>query len=84
MRFAGAPKGLEQVHGRRILDAVAAALAGACDSLLLVANSPDAGEWLPGVRVVRDVLPDVGSLGGLHAALDFAPRTTIIHLVPCR
>lgn len=36
---------------------------------LLVANAPDAGEWHPGLRVVRDVITGAGALGGIHAAL---------------
>lgn len=71
-RFGGAPKGLETVGGRRILDAAAGALAAAADELLLVANAPDAARWLDGARVVRDVVPGAGSLGGLHAALAHA------------
>ena len=77
-RFAGTPKGLEQVHGRRIVDAVAAALAPASDSLLLVANAADREQWLPGVRVARDVFPDLGSLGGLHAALAHADGRDVL------
>ena len=71
-RFGGAPKGLEAVGGLRILDAVAGALAAAADELLLVANAAEAEGWLPGTRVVRDVVADAGSLGGLHAALAHA------------
>lgn len=68
-RFGGAPKGLERVGGRRIIDRVTAALRGVTDELLLVANAPDAAGWLPGVRTVADVRPGAGALGGLHAAL---------------
>jgi molybdopterin-guanine dinucleotide biosynthesis protein A len=39
------------------------------DELLLVANDPGAGEWLPGVRTEPDVRPGLGSLGGIHAAV---------------
>lgn len=68
-RYGGAPKGLERVGGRRIIDRVADALSDASDSLLLVANDPAAAEWLPGVRCVPDVRPGLGGLGGIHAAL---------------
>lgn len=57
------------VGAMRVIDRVAAALAGACDELLLIANVPGAEAWLPGVRVAPDVYRDRGSLGGVHAAL---------------
>jgi molybdenum cofactor guanylyltransferase len=68
-RYGGAPKGLERVAGRRIIDRVADALRPATDDLLLIANDPAAGAWLPGVRHAADVRPGLGSLGGIHAAL---------------
>ena len=52
-----------------MLDAVARALGAATDAMLLVANADGSDRWLPDVPTVRDVIPDVGSLGGLHAAL---------------
>ena len=76
-RFGGRPKGLETVGGARMIDRVASALATVCDARLLVANAPDADAWLPGVRVVADVHPDMGALGGLHAALAHA-RTAVL------
>jgi molybdopterin-guanine dinucleotide biosynthesis protein A len=77
-RFGGAPKGLARVGEARIVDRVADALGGACDDLLLVANTPAAAGWLPGVRVVADVRPGCGSLGGLHAALVHAGGAVIV------
>ena len=71
-RFGGAPKGLERVDGRRIVDRVAAALREVTDDLLVIANAPDAAQWLPGVRTLADVRPGLGALGGLHAALQHA------------
>ncbi len=68
-RYAGRPKGLELVHGERIIDRVRAALDPVVDDLLLIANDDAAGGWLPGVRWERDVLRDVGSVAGIHAAL---------------
>ncbi|MBA4072749.1 MAG: molybdenum cofactor guanylyltransferase [Gemmatimonas sp.] len=71
-RFGGQPKGLQIVEGARIIDRVAAALRGAADELLLVANDPGAAGWLPGVRTAADVRRGEGALGGLHAALSHA------------
>lgn len=77
-RFGGRPKGLERVAGTRIIDRVAEALRASTDELLVVANDPAAGAWLPGVRVAGDVRPGEGSLGGLHAALSHAPGAVLV------
>lgn len=77
-RLGGVRKGLLCVGGRRMLDRVADALGGVVDRLLLVANDPDARAWLPGVRVVADLRPAAGSLGGLHAALAHAGGPAIV------
>ena len=77
-RYGGTAKGLERVAGRRIIDRVAVALRGACDDLMLVANDPSAASWLPGVRCVADVLPGLGSLGGIHAALSHARGPVLV------
>ena len=75
-RFGGAAKGLELVGGTRVIDRVAAALRESCDEVIIVANDPAAAEWIPGVRVVTDVRPGFGALGGVHAALTSAHRAT--------
>lgn len=77
-RYGGAPKGLERVGGRRIIDRVAEALREATDSLLLVANETVADEWLPGVRRVEDVHRGAGGLGGIHAALSHADSAVLV------
>jgi len=68
-RFGGRPKGLERVHGVRIIDRVAAALRSAADDLLVVADDPNAPLWLGDVRVITDLCSGLGSLGGLLSAL---------------
>jgi molybdopterin-guanine dinucleotide biosynthesis protein A len=78
VRYGGQPKGLERVHGERVIDRVAAALRATTDSLLLIANDPGAAGWLPGVRVAADVRPGIGSLGGIHAALVHAATAVIV------
>ncbi|HEU6450126.1 MAG TPA: molybdenum cofactor guanylyltransferase [Gemmatimonadaceae bacterium] len=77
-RYGGRPKGLERVGGKRVLDRVVEALAPATDELLLIANEARASEWLPGVRVERDLRPGCGSLGGIHAALAHAGTDIIV------
>lgn len=71
-RFGGVAKGLESVGGVRIIDRVAAALRDSCDDLIIVANDPAAAGWIPGARVIGDVRPGAGPLGGVHAALAHA------------
>jgi CTP:molybdopterin cytidylyltransferase MocA len=61
-RFGGRPKGLELVAGVRILDRLVDAMVAAFGELpLLVANAPNAGDWRPGLRVVADAVPGLGS-----------------------
>jgi molybdopterin-guanine dinucleotide biosynthesis protein A len=77
-RYGGLPKGLERIHGVRIIDRVRAALEPAVDDLLLIANDDGAAEWLPGVRCASDVLRQVGSVAGIHAALVHAGAPVLV------
>lgn len=77
-RYGGRPKGLERVGGRRVIDRVADALAGAADELLLIANDPAAHAWLASVPMATDVRPGLGSLGGIHAAIVRAGRPVLV------
>lgn len=77
-RFGGRPKGLESVGGARIIDRVARALRQVTDDLLLVANAPDAADWLPGVRTVPDLRAGDGALGGVHTALATAETDILL------
>jgi len=77
-RYGGLPKGLECVRGRRIIDRVVDALRETTDDLLLIANSPEAAGWLPGVRCAADVRAGAGSLGGIHAALVHAGGPAVV------
>ena len=77
-RYGGAPKGLEAVGGRRIVDRVVEALRETTDRLLLVANDPAAGAWIPGIPTVADVRTGAGSLGGIHAALVHAGTPVLL------
>jgi molybdopterin-guanine dinucleotide biosynthesis protein A len=76
--MGGTPKGLLPVGGIRILDRLVAAFQEALGGLpLLVANTPDAGSWSPGLRVVPDRIPGGGTLAGLHAAVIEAPAPVV-------
>ena len=77
-RFAGKPKGLEVVGGERILDRLVRVMTAALDGPpLLVANVPEAPSWRPDLRVVADVRPGLGSLGGIYTAVVEAPAPVV-------
>jgi molybdopterin-guanine dinucleotide biosynthesis protein A len=77
-RFGGKPKGLERVGGERILDRLAAAMQDALGRApLLVTNAPEAAGWRPDLRVVADLRPGIGALGGIHTAVVEAPAPVV-------
>lgn len=64
--------------GERILDRLVGTLTEALGAPpLLVANAPDAAEWHSGLRVVPDVRPGLGSLGGIYTAVVEAPAPVV-------
>jgi molybdopterin-guanine dinucleotide biosynthesis protein A len=70
-RYGGRPKGLLEVGGRRILDRVVETIERATgERPTIVANAPDATSWRPDLRVVPDVVPGQGSLGGILTAVE--------------
>ncbi len=77
-RFGGRPKGLEMVGGERILDRLVAAMTAAIgEPPLLVANAPEAPSWRPDLRIVSDVRPGLGALGGIYTAVIEAPAPVV-------
>jgi molybdenum cofactor guanylyltransferase len=77
-RFGGKPKGLEFVGGERILDRLVRVMTAAIgEAPLLVANAADAPGWVPGLRVVADVRPGFGALGGIYTAVVEAPAPVV-------
>ena len=77
-RFDRRPKGLETIGGVRILDRLVGVLTEALgEPPLLVANAPDAAGWRPDLRVVPDVRPGTGSLGGIYTAVVEAPAPVV-------
>jgi molybdopterin-guanine dinucleotide biosynthesis protein A len=78
-RFGGKPKGLERVGGMRILDRVISAVQEATGQPpVLIANAADADQWHPGLTVVRDLLPQRGSLGGIYTAVTSAQGPVLV------
>ena len=64
--------------GERILDRLVSTMTAALgEPPLLVANSPDAPGWYPHLRVVPDLRPGCGALGGLHTAVSEAPAPVV-------
>lgn len=77
-RFGGRLKGLETVGGERILDRVVRTLTEAFGTApLLVANAPGAAAWRPDLRVVPDLRPGLGALGGIYTAVVEAPAPVV-------
>lgn len=78
-RFGGRPKGLETVGGRRILDRLVDQFVAAFgEPPLLIANAPDAADWRADLRVVPDVQPGLGALGGILTAVVAAPAPVVV------
>lgn len=61
-----------------MIDRVAEALQPVTDELLLIANDAGAREWRAGLRVAGDVLQNVGSIAGIHAALVHAGGPVLV------
>jgi molybdopterin-guanine dinucleotide biosynthesis protein A len=77
-RFGGKPKGLERVGGERILDRLADAMQEALGSApLLLANAPEAKSWRADLRVVADLRPGLGALGGIYTAVVETPAPVV-------
>ncbi|HEX9366490.1 MAG TPA: molybdenum cofactor guanylyltransferase [Vicinamibacterales bacterium] len=67
-RFGGADKASLSVGRVRIIDRQLAALAAVSGDIRIVANHPERYAGL-GVRVIADLVPGAGPLGGLYTAL---------------
>lgn len=67
-RRIGRPKGLLPVGSATLIERVLRSLTEACETLLIVTNTPDLYRHL-GVPMVGDALPDRRSLVGIYTAL---------------
>jgi len=84
-RFGGTDKGALLVDGRTIFDRQVAELSSLTDDVLVVRATDaarDGGTQGIGPRVVADLVPGCGPLGGLHAALSEA-RGDAVFVVAC-
>lgn len=77
-RMNGAPKGLLELGGRRILDRVVEAVLEAFGEVpMLVSNDPEATTWRPDLFVTVDVVERAGPLGGLYTAVSHEPGPVV-------
>ncbi len=77
----GQNKALMSLGGERLVDRVVRALRESCSELLMVTNSPDVYADID-IRMVRDVWPGKGSLGGIYSAIYHA-TTPYVLVVAC-
>lgn len=78
-RYGGRPKGLERVGGERILDRlVRVAIEAFNASPILVANDPEAASWRRELKVVADIRPGEGALGGLLTAVSAGEGAAVV------
>ncbi|MGQ9655534.1 MAG: molybdenum cofactor guanylyltransferase [Thermodesulfobacteriota bacterium] len=80
-RRMGTDKAFLEVGGRRIIDRTVELLGPLFPQLLLVTNNPVGYAYL-GIRMVSDLLPGRGALGGLYTALFFS-TTQHVFVVAC-
>lgn len=70
----GFNKALIEFGGRRLIEAIVDRLAGLFPEVLIIANDPDLYGYL-GVKVIPDLIPDSGSLGGIYTGLTAAAHS---------
>jgi molybdopterin-guanine dinucleotide biosynthesis protein A len=75
-RRYGEPKALAEVGGVRIVDRVLLALHDAAPEVVLIANDATLARAI-GLPARPDAQPDLGALGGIHAALLWAQERSV-------
>lgn len=65
-------KALLIVNQQKIIERIMSRLGGLFGETIIVTNSPETYANIPDVRIVRDVFPNKGPLGGIHAGLTYA------------
>ena len=78
-RFDGADKAALRIGSGRIIDRQLAALSGVSDDVRIVASDASRYGSL-GIRVIPDVIPHAGPLGGIYSALLDARHDRVIAL----
>ena len=73
----GQNKALLQLGDETLIGYVIRRMQSITDELLLITNSSDEYAHL-GIAMHRDIIPNAGALGGIHAGLTFASHETVI------
>jgi len=73
----GIPKCSLSVGGKRVLDSVLDVFGGFFDEILVVTDDANRFAKLPGVKVVEDVVPGCGPLGGIYTGLTYSSRERV-------
>ena len=68
-RFGGKPKSMEKIGGRRIIDRISETLLDIFSEVLVVTAGTGDDPEPAGCRLVKDIIPASGPLGGIHAAM---------------
>jgi molybdopterin-guanine dinucleotide biosynthesis protein A len=78
-RRMGQDKAFLQVDGRRLLDRVLDVVSTLSEDIVIVTNTPEQYDRFP-ARLVRDVRPGTGALGGIYTGLLVAehPRSLVV------
>jgi molybdopterin-guanine dinucleotide biosynthesis protein A len=77
----GTDKAFVSILGRSLIEEVLARVQGLGEETLIVTNRPDDYHYL-GLRLVADVIPGMGVLGGIYTAL-YAARMPYALVVAC-
>jgi len=80
-RFGGSQKALRELAGKPLLEWVRERLAPIFPEIILVTNTPELYSFFPG-RVVTDLHPHLGPLGGIEAGL-LAAREPVNFVTGC-
>lgn len=76
-RRMGENKALLRLGNRTIIGQVIHHMQPITDELLLITNSPDEYTHL-GIAMHKDIIPNAGALGGIHAGLSYASHETVL------
>jgi molybdopterin-guanine dinucleotide biosynthesis protein A len=77
-RFGGAPKGLAEVGGRRILDRAVDSVRVVTDECFLIANDPEIRAAAGDLPAHGDLRRERASLVGLHSALWYCREAVLV------
>jgi len=76
-RFGGQPKTKIIIGGNTILSKILRIFGGLFGEVIIVTNTPDEYSEFKHYRIIRDLLRDMGPLGGLHAAMKATTKSAL-------